>query len=85
VATAGDGVEELWRAVADHRAHIEATGELARRRAARARDELRGVVGARLEARARAIVGDATWAGVTDRVARGELDAWSGADLLLGE
>ncbi len=85
VATAGDGVDELWRAVADHRAHIEATGELARRRAARARDELRGVVGARLEARARAIVGDATWAAVTDRVARGELDAWSGADLLLGE
>ena len=41
--------------------------------------------GARLEARARAIVGDATWAGVTDRVASGELDAWSGADLLLGE
>src|SRR3954449_11162007 len=31
VATAGDGVDELWRAVADHRAHIEATGELARR------------------------------------------------------
>ena len=85
VATAGDGVDELWRAVADHRAHIEATGELARRRAARARDELRSVVGARLEARARAIVGDATWAGVTDRVAGGELDAWSGADLLLGE
>ena len=85
VATAGDGVEELWRAVADHRAHIEATGELARRRAARAREELRSVVGARLEARARAIVGDATWAGVTDRVASGELDAWSGADLLLGE
>ena len=85
VATAGDGVDELWRAVADHRAHIEATGELARRRAARARDELRSVVGARLEARARAIVGDATWAGVIDRVAGGELDAWSGADLLLGE
>ena len=85
VATAGDGVDELWRAVADHRAHIEATGELGRRRAARARDELRGVVGARLEARARAIVGDATWAGVTDRVASGELDVWSGADLLLGE
>ena len=85
VATTGDGVDELWRAVADHRAHIEATGELARRRAARARDELRSVVGARLEARARAIVGDATWAGVIDRVAGGELDAWSGADLLLGE
>ena len=85
VATAGDGVEELWAAVADHRAHIEATGELARRRAARARDELRSVVGARLEARARAIVGDAAWAGVIDRVAGGELDAWSGADLLLGE
>ena len=76
---------DLWRAVADHRAHIEATGELARRRAARAR---RGAAQHRrgaLEAWARAIVGDATWAGVTDRVASGELDAWSGADLLLGE
>ena len=33
VATTGDGVDELWDAVGRHRAHLEATGELASRRA----------------------------------------------------
>ena len=34
-ATAGEGVAELWGAVARHRAHLRASGELAARRAAR--------------------------------------------------
>ncbi|WP_267471362.1 P-loop NTPase family protein [Actinomarinicola tropica] len=44
VATEGTGREELWRAIADHRRHITGTGELERRRADRARDELGRVI-----------------------------------------
>jgi LAO/AO transport system kinase len=35
VATAPTGVDELWTAIGAHRAHLESTGELERRRAAR--------------------------------------------------
>src|SRR5690606_15208020 len=31
-ATSGDGVDDVWQAVADHRAHMEADGELDDRR-----------------------------------------------------
>lgn len=57
VAAKGEGVEELWQAVRDHRAHIEANGELERRRAGRLADELRTIVIRTLEARAYELTG----------------------------
>ncbi len=39
VASTGQGIGELWEAIASHRSHLEQDGELASRRAARARDE----------------------------------------------
>jgi LAO/AO transport system kinase len=57
VAAKGEGVEELWQAVRDHRAHIEANGELERRRAGRLADELRTIVVRTLEARAYELTG----------------------------
>jgi LAO/AO transport system kinase len=57
VAAKGEGVEELWQAVRDHRAHIEANGELERRRAGRLADELRTIVVRTLEARAFELTG----------------------------
>ena len=44
VAHAGDGVEALLDAVAEHRAHLERSGELTRRRRARAAARVRRVV-----------------------------------------
>ncbi len=85
VATTGEGVDELASTIAAHRHYAERSGLLARRRAARARDELHAVVRARLEERARADVGDDRWSDVTARVVNGELDPWSGADELIGE
>src|SRR5262249_15234932 len=55
IAMQGDGVDVLWNAVAQHRARIEANGELARRRERRLREELREIVVRRLEQRAREI------------------------------
>ena len=48
-ATARDGVDELWRAVARHRDHLVASGQLAVRRTDRVAQELRRVLLARTE------------------------------------
>ncbi|NCX18238.1 MAG: hypothetical protein EBX15_05730, partial [Acidimicrobiia bacterium] len=49
----GEGVDQLREAIAAHRAHAEASGELRRRREVRRREELREIVERRLELRAR--------------------------------
>lgn len=49
---AENGVAELWEAITAHRAHLEADGELERRREARLRDEVRAAVEDRLRAEA---------------------------------
>ena len=43
-ATAGDGVAELWAAVARHRDHLRSSGQLVARRADRLAQELRRVL-----------------------------------------
>ena len=52
VASSGDGVDELWAAVGRHRAFLTEHGLLEKRRAERLAEELRHVVGQRLEQRA---------------------------------
>jgi LAO/AO transport system kinase len=47
VATAGTGVAEVWDAVVAHRTYLESGGELAARRRARLRDEIRAIALAR--------------------------------------
>jgi LAO/AO transport system kinase len=83
VATEHKGVDRLWAAVLEHRDHIVASGELARRREFRLREELREIVARRLEQRARQIVTGDRWneleAGVVARI----LDPWSAADEML--
>ncbi|MFZ4516180.1 MAG: methylmalonyl Co-A mutase-associated GTPase MeaB [Acidimicrobiia bacterium] len=44
VATSGDGIDALWKAIAAHSAHLEAHGDLARRRRARLAAELTSLV-----------------------------------------
>jgi len=83
VATDGRGLTELWAAIAEHRAAIEVSGELAGRRAARRVDELRSLVSRRLERLARAAAGDDAWRAAEDDVAAGELTPAAAADRLL--
>jgi LAO/AO transport system kinase len=49
VASTGEGIDDLWRAVGEHRGFLTERGLLEKRRAQRLADELRHVVGQRLE------------------------------------
>ena len=52
VATRGEGIEELWDAILEHRAFQELDGRLERRREARLREELESIVAAQLREQA---------------------------------
>lgn len=83
-ATAGEGVDELWRAVARHRAHLAESGQLAVRRADRLAQELRRVLLARAEVRVDELVAGEGFATAVTSLAAGELDPYGAADRLLG-
>ena len=85
VATEGRGSDALWEAVRSHRDHVTESGELAARRAARARDELGRVIAERLRHRAESLREAGTFHVLEDRVVAGDIDPWTAADELLGE
>ena len=82
-ATSGDGVEELWNTVAQHREHTTTTGLLQRRRSFRLREELREIVERRLEHRAREICSGSEWDALQNKVLENQLDPWTAADDML--
>jgi LAO/AO transport system kinase len=82
-AATRDGVPDVLDAIVEHRAHVEAGGELAERRRRRAAEEVARLVAARLTERARAASASARGRALADAVAAGELDPWSAADELL--
>jgi LAO/AO transport system kinase len=84
-ATTGEGAADVWRAVADHRAHMDASGELADRRRTRAGEEVTRLVAAQLLARAREATAGPRARALAEAVAAGKLDPWSAADELLAE
>jgi LAO/AO transport system kinase len=88
VATAGaggveSGVDDLWRVIGEHRMHIETTGELARRRSARLREELRAIVVARLQERVVDRCRGDAFDDLVQRVEARELDPYAAAAELL--
>ena len=84
VATTGEGVVEYWSAVVAHRAAIEASGELSRRRQFRLGEELREIVARRLEQRARQLTTGERWDRLRADVAAHLIDPWTAADEMLG-
>jgi LAO/AO transport system kinase len=82
-ATSGEGVEELWNTVAQHREHSTTTGLLQRRRSFRLREELREIVERRLEHRAREICSGSEWDALQNKVLENQLDPWTAADDML--
>ncbi len=82
-ATAGEGVAELWDAVARHRVHLQASGELAARREARLASELRRVLLARTEVRIDELVAGEEFTTAVKALAAGEVDPYQAADRLL--
>ena len=84
VATTGDGVAEVWDAIAAHRQHAEASGLLERRRSRRIREELSEIVARRLEQQARALCGDDRWNDLIASVVQRDVDPWTAADQMIG-
>jgi LAO/AO transport system kinase len=82
-ATTGDGVEALWTEMARHERHLEESGALERRRAARLEREFRIVVAARIQTEVDRLSNDAEFAGLIRAVADHSLDPYDAADRLL--
>ena len=83
VATDSRGVDDLWRAVLDHRAYLEADGRLERRRDERLREELRAIVHERLRAGAEERCQGERFDRLVAQVAARELDPYAAADEIL--
>jgi GTPase len=80
IAQTGAGIPEVVGAVAKHRAWLESTGELGRRRRARARDEIESIALTALRERFGSIHGDDRLDALADRVVAGDIDAYSAAE-----
>jgi LAO/AO transport system kinase len=83
-ATAAEGVDELWGAMARHRAHLLASGQLTTRRADRLALELRRVLLARTEVHIDELVASEEFTTAVKALVAGELDPYHAADRLLG-
>jgi LAO/AO transport system kinase len=80
-ATADEGVDELWLAIARHRAHLDATGTLRVRRHARVLQEVEALAAERFrQATVRALAADGDLA---DRLRARTIDPYAAADELL--
>ena len=83
VASRGEGVDELWQAVVDHRAHLDKTGLLQERRARRTSEELREIIVRRLEQRANELCAGEDWKQLEASVQERRTDPYTAAEALL--
>jgi LAO/AO transport system kinase len=82
-ATSGEGVDELWQAIAEHRAHLESSGDLQARRTERLAHELRRVLLARISTRVEELVAREEYTSAVKALVAGEVDPYQAADRLL--
>ena len=83
VGSTGEGVPELVGVIADHKATLEKSGELAERRSKRLTDELAEIVARRLEQKALATVGESRFDSLRTEMAARRLDPHTAADQIL--
>jgi LAO/AO transport system kinase len=83
VASSGDGVDELWTAICDHRAHLTATGDLERFRRERLAREFHQILLARVEHQLDSLLAEDRFAGIVGDMSSGTLDPYEAADRLL--
>ena len=85
VAAKGEGVDDVWQAVEDHRAFAESTGLLERRRRARLEEEIRTIVTRSLERVAYDRTTTPEYERLRDEVVARRLDPYGAADQIIGE
>jgi LAO/AO transport system kinase len=83
VASGGDGVDELWSAITDHRAHLVASGELEVSRRRRLTREFHQILLARVEQHLDALLAADRSAPLVADLASGALDPYEASDRLL--
>jgi LAO/AO transport system kinase len=83
VASSGEGVDDLWTAIADHRAYLTSSGRLDKLRRERLEREFHQILVARLDLEIVELHGTAGYASMIEAVAAGELDPYDAADRLL--
>jgi LAO/AO transport system kinase len=83
VATTGEGIDELWAAVARHRAYLSASGRLESHRAERVEQELRRVFSAVFESRLDKLAQTPAYRDALDDLRAGRADPYEVADRLL--
>jgi LAO/AO transport system kinase len=83
-AVEGRGIAQLWEAVAEHRRHLSATGDLDVRRERRVRDELRRIVAARLAERAGVVAEGSRFDEAVSAVLARTDDPWHATGVLIG-
>jgi LAO/AO transport system kinase len=85
VATTGEGVPEVVDALERHHAHLVASGELVRRRARRAREEVEAIALESLRRSWEDVSGHGRLDDLAEAVAAGASDPYAAADALLAE
>ena len=83
VAQAGQGVDQVVKAIDEHRAWMESAKELDRRRVKRARDEIEAIAVTALRARWSDLSGRSELDELAQQVAAGKNDPYRAADVLL--
>jgi LAO/AO transport system kinase len=83
VASTGDGVDDLWSAIADHRAYLTSSGLLTKLRRERLEREFHKILVARLDLEIVELHGTAGYASMIEAVTDGQLDPYDAADRLL--
>jgi LAO/AO transport system kinase len=80
-----DGIDELWEAIEGHRKHLEAGGELDRKRRARLLREVEEMVSVRLRDRAASMLERGAMEELADDLVSRRVDPYRAADILVGE
>ncbi len=79
VAHRGEGIDELWSAIGDHRRHLTESGELGERRRHRLVEEVRTAVANTVRRRVRSRLDEEAWQRLIDDVADRTVDPWTAA------
>ncbi|MDG2113317.1 MAG: methylmalonyl Co-A mutase-associated GTPase MeaB, partial [Actinomycetota bacterium] len=83
VGPSGEGVDELWERVNEHRAHLQASGELQVRRAERVDVEFAEILHRSIEARVDALSDTAAADQLRTRLSAREIDPYAAVEVLL--